>query len=427
MPVSAAAETVYAAARPRLLQIRTLLTAAGKQSSLGSGFVVTADGMAITNYHVVSQYALEPATYRMEYATPEGTKGALKLLAVDVTNDLAVVQLDKNDYPFFTFNPRAIDGSLAKGERMYAMGNPHDIGFTIVEGTYNNLVDKSYQERIHFSGAMNPGMSGGPTVSVDGRVIGINVAKRVGSDLVSFLVPARFGAALLERARHTMLETRAGAQDLALTPEKTRIEIGKQLTAWQAALYKTLLEQGFRTTTSGPYQAPEPVAAWFSCWARTNGEQIPKPRALLNSTQCNTQTWLFISNNLQTGAIEISHSYAKSIDLNAFQFAAFLSQNYNLAWSGSGGRKYVTQNQCTEDFVVSGTDNAKSLPMRVVWCAKAFRDFPEIYNVSVLAVTQDKSDQALISRLAMSGVSYANALALGKRFISSISVAEVIK
>ncbi len=245
VPVSATAETVYAAARPRLLQIRTLLSSAGKQSSLGSGFLVTADGLAITNYHVVSQYALEPATYRMEYATPDGAKGVLKLLAVDVTNDLAVVQLDKNDYPFFMFNPRAIDGSLPKGERMYAMGNPHDIGFTIVEGTYNNLVDKSYQERIHFSGAMNPGMSGGPTVSVDGRVIGINVAKRVGSDLVSFLVPACFGAALLDRARQALLDTPQGAQDLALTPEKTRVEIGKQLSAWQAALYKSCLSRVF--------------------------------------------------------------------------------------------------------------------------------------------------------------------------------------
>ena len=61
----------------------------------------------------------------------------------------------------------------------------------------------------------------------------------------------------------------------------------------------------------------------------------------------------------------------------------------------------------------------------MVWCVKAFRDSPEIYNVSVLAVAQDKNDQALISRLTISGVSYANALALGKRFISSISTAEV--
>ena len=59
-------------------------------------------------------------------------------------------------------DPRALAGRLPKGERIYAMGNPLDLGFTIVEGTYNGLVDKSYDERIHFSGAINPGMSGGP-------------------------------------------------------------------------------------------------------------------------------------------------------------------------------------------------------------------------------------------------------------------------
>src|SRR6187401_3511173 len=103
IPLSSAAERVYDHSRPRILQIRTLLQAAGRQSTIGSGFVVGADGFAITNYHVVSRFALDPRTYRLEYLAPDGAKGALKLLAIDVEHDLAVVQLDRPGPPHFEF------------------------------------------------------------------------------------------------------------------------------------------------------------------------------------------------------------------------------------------------------------------------------------------------------------------------------------
>src|SRR5215469_497406 len=64
--VSSSAERVYGAARNKLLQIRTLLGANGHQTTLGSAFLVGRD-LAITNYHVVSQYVLEPELYRLEY------------------------------------------------------------------------------------------------------------------------------------------------------------------------------------------------------------------------------------------------------------------------------------------------------------------------------------------------------------------------
>src|SRR5258708_26926837 len=181
-PLSTAAERVYESAKPRILQIRTLLQAAGRQSTLGSGFLVSADGLAITNYHVVSQFALDPKTYRLEYLAPDGAKGTLKLLAFDVAHDLALVKVERAGLPYFEFDPRALQDRLPKGERIYAMGNPLDLGFTIIEGTYNGLVDQSYDERIHFSGAINPGMSGGPVAGTDGKIVGVNVAKclRVG-------------------------------------------------------------------------------------------------------------------------------------------------------------------------------------------------------------------------------------------------------
>src|SRR5205823_4844397 len=89
--LSSAAESVYTEARPRLVQVRTVVVAAGRQSSIGSGFLVSGDGLALTNYHVVSQYALEPRTYRLEYAAPDGSSGTLSLLGIDIANDLAVV------------------------------------------------------------------------------------------------------------------------------------------------------------------------------------------------------------------------------------------------------------------------------------------------------------------------------------------------
>src|ERR1700686_2583687 len=106
------AEGIYASAPPRLLQIRTLVADAGRQISIGSGFLVSADGLAITNYHVVSQVALEPKTYRLEYAAADGSHGDVSLLGVDLPNGLAIIRLDKHDAPFFTFDEAAMAGGL---------------------------------------------------------------------------------------------------------------------------------------------------------------------------------------------------------------------------------------------------------------------------------------------------------------------------
>ncbi|HVO87128.1 MAG TPA: serine protease [Casimicrobiaceae bacterium] len=408
-PVSATAETIYAAARPRLLQIRTLVQTAGGQSTIGSGFLVTADGFALTNYHVVSQYALEPTTYRLEYAAPDGSRGPLKLHAIDVANDLAVVQLDRAGLPFFEFDERAVKGELPKGERLYAMGNPLDLGFTIVEGTYNGLVDRSYSERMHLSGALNPGMSGGPAVTGAVKVAGVNVAKQVGGELVSFLVPARHAAALLERARTSG----------PLTPEQARSELTRQLVAWQAALYAALANKGFRLVTLGPYRAPESAVDWFSCWSRTNADPNVNPRALVNQTNCSTQNALFVSDDLQTGEIEIVHSYARSLDLNAFQFANFISEQYRSSGLGRGSRKRQTPQKCDEDFVSTGAAASRPL-LRVVWCARAYREFEGLYDVAVTSVTQDRDREALVSRLTMNGTSWPNAVAMARRFLDSV-------
>lgn len=404
--LSSVAERVYSAARPRLLQIRTLLASAGRQSSIGSGFLVSPNGLAVTNYHVVSQYALEPATYRLEYTAADGARGTLQLLAFDIANDVAVVRTDRPAQAFFEFDARALRGDPAKGERLYSMGNPLDLGFTIVEGTYNGKVERSYNERIHFSGALNPGMSGGPAVSGASRIVGVNVAKRLDGELVSFLVPARFAAELVRRA----------ADAAPLAHDAIRSEIGRQLGAWQAGLYGALRQQPTRHARYGPYQAAESPGAFFHCWAHTNADEVPPPRANVNTTSCYTTTGIFLSGDLSTGQVRTMHAYLASVDLNDFQFAAFLSQYYQTA-SPHWSRKHHTRTRCHEAFLEPSAERPR---MRAVWCARAYRDFDDLYDVSVLAVTQDRPREALVAKLSMQGVAYKNAMELAQRFLGEV-------
>jgi serine protease Do len=408
--VSSAGAAVYASAPPRLLQIRTLVSGAGQQTSNGSAFLVSADGLAVTNYHVVSQVVFEPHIYRLEYTAADGTQGEARLLGVDLPNDLAIVQIDRRNAPFFAFDPAAIRGDLPKGDRLYSMGNPLDLGFTIVEGTYNGLVDHSYNDRIHFTGALNPGMSGGPAVTAEGKVAGVNVATRRGGQLVSFLVPARFAEALLQRVRDG-----GASADL-------RAEIARQIGQWRSVLYKSLGEHGFRSTALGPYLGPETAAPWFNCWAQTNAGATPKPRANLNSTSCTSETSMFVASDLNTGNIQINHSYVRASDLNQFQFATYLAQLSQPRLVGGGPfRKWYTPERCHEDFV--GTAAATDRPsLRVMWCARAYREFEDLYDVVLVAVTQDDGSEALVSRLSLQAVGYDDAMGLGRRFLDAVRV-----
>src|SRR3954469_23773329 len=91
-PVSLSARKVYEQARSQLLQIRTVLKGRASQTSVGSGFVVSKDGHIVTNFHVVSEVALEPATHDLVYVTADGKEAKLDILMLDVLHDLALLK-----------------------------------------------------------------------------------------------------------------------------------------------------------------------------------------------------------------------------------------------------------------------------------------------------------------------------------------------
>jgi hypothetical protein len=113
------------------------------------------------------------------------------------------------------------------------------------------------------------------------------------------------------------------------------------------------------------------------------------------------------------------HIHARGAGLNAFQFAAALSRVYSPAPVRSS-RKRMTRNQCRDAFIAPASATAAPV-LRAVWCARAYRDFAGVYDIELTTVTQDRDKEALVSYLMMRGVSYDNALALGRRFMESIA------
>ena len=166
---SSTAQRLYAEARQDLLQIRVLVNNGRSQSSVGSGFLLGESDLVVTNYHVVSQIALEPDFYTGEYLDTQGRRGEVQLLAVDVLRDLAVVRIDRQGSGFFRLPDP--DVALAQGEYLYALGNPLDLGFAISEGTYNGIIQRDFSDLLLFSGALNPGMSAG---SLSARAAGFD-------------------------------------------------------------------------------------------------------------------------------------------------------------------------------------------------------------------------------------------------------------
>src|SRR5881628_1468778 len=182
---STAARVILDRVRPSVIQIKGFFGTNTAEAFHGSGFAVARGGVFVTNWHVVSDAVLYPEKYRLEYRTPTGATGRVLVRAIDIRHDLALVEAQGLDPSPLTLRPNV----AIKGERAYSVGFPLEVGLTITEGVSNGRVEDSFEPRVHYSGALNPGMSGGPGLDSSANVIGVNVAGYRASQLVAFLVP----------------------------------------------------------------------------------------------------------------------------------------------------------------------------------------------------------------------------------------------
>lgn len=400
-PPSSAAQKVYSAAKGDLLQIRMLLKNGRSQSTVGSGFMVGTSNLVLTNYHVVSQMALDPDVYVAEYIDTDGKSGPVELLAVDVLHDLAVVRINRNGSGFFNIPEKLV--KLTQGQYLYSLGNPLDLGFAISEGSYNGIISRSFYDQLMFTGPINSGMSGGPSVTVGGDVAGVNVSKRRDGELISFLVPVRYAQELLKKV-----------QAQTTKPKDFNPLIGEQLLAHQRAMIDRLLDSPLSLKTMGPYQVPVRESEQVRCWGRSN----VKAEATFNADTmaCAMESAIFVSDSQQTGHVSMTHQYVRSAILDPVRFAVLASTLFKTDNLGSTKDRRMTGPMCTEKFV-----KTKSLPLRAVTCVRAYRKFAGLYNFTLLTASTDDARATLQSRLDLSGVSYENGVRTTRAFLEALA------
>jgi len=172
--------------------------------SLGSGFLISADGYIVTNNHVITAEG-KGEVESITVTTPDGTDYPAKLVGKDVASDLAVLKITgTKPFPFVKFG----DSRHARvGDWVIAIGNPYGLGGTVTQGiisavSRNTGTGSAYDRYLQTDASINRGNSGGPMFDMHGNVIGINNAifsPTGGSVGIGFAIPAETAAPIVDK------------------------------------------------------------------------------------------------------------------------------------------------------------------------------------------------------------------------------------
>ncbi len=179
------------------------------ERSLGSGVIVSADGLVVTNYHVIrGRDSRSVDNIDIKVSLTDGREYSAEVILEDKQTDLAVLRLQHDDAAEFSHIRFADSDQLEVGDLVLAIGNPFGVGQTVTSGivsatarTRVGITD--YQFFIQTDAAINPGNSGGALVDMDGRLVGINTAiftRSGGSQGIGFAIPANMVRVVVESA-----------------------------------------------------------------------------------------------------------------------------------------------------------------------------------------------------------------------------------
>jgi len=394
-----AAKDVFARTRPAIFQIRVLDKNSQKKVGAGSGFQVDDQGHIITNYHVISEVIMGQHPRVIQYQGIDGLTGEASILDVDLVNDLALL---KGDHPAGVFLPLRKSDGLERGSRMYSLGNLHDRGVVIVDGIFNGLRDSSWDTQFLFSGSVNPGMSGGPALDINGEVVGVNVA--TSGQQVSYIVPVSFVTELLGKVSQ---------------PRRTdfahwRLYMQDQLRVGIEERVSRILRANWEDVTLGEALIPGSMDAPLQQWIRAPKDEKKRYKSQVVSLY--NLEYMHIHDSFRTGQILFRFRWVTTDDLNPFAFYSLLRRYFFPVELENADKRWVYPYEAYSGFV-----NLDGVPAKAVVSLRSYKSFPALNDFILSFITVGENDRALKGEVVVEGITRDMAMQLSEKVLRSIS------
>jgi serine protease Do len=390
---------------PYVYEIKTALNEQSAKHSYGSSFVVDKDGLLITNYHVVNQALHESKKYKTFIKINKKIVQA-KVVGFDVIHDLALVKVNHK----FKDQVKIISNTqkIKQGNKLYSLGIPKDLKLTINEGIMNGYIKIGPYEDILMSSPINSGMSGGPTVNSKGKLIGINVSILMGSDNISFSVPAFFAKKLIERYKKSIKNKKNLNKIHNKYYDKKNLhqEIERQVLISEKILMKDLLNNPKNETINLTGFTVRKTPKYLKCWF--NNKDHSKKVYERKSTVCILSKGTYLKENKYFATYEIKLDVLKSKKLNNVLFYDYVNKIFGLR----GGynpiitkkrtdKEFSTRSDCQNDIIL----NKNNIPFKMSYCLTGYLDYPNLYDIKIKSVSLLKEKKSIILNAAFYGFS----------------------
>jgi len=401
--VPATSEAAYARLKPSLFTIEIHSGNREAKSSLGSGYLVSGDGLIATNYHVVASFIADPVRNQLRAKSPAG-EFRVSLVQFDLVNDIALVRAAGAPG-----KPLALADVVPEvGERIFSFGNPEGLGMSLIEGNANGFATKGVVPRLLLSMPLNSGMSGGPILNSRDQVVGTNVSVQWLSNSLSFGVPT---AALRDLLARPPLE---------VTKAALRAETNRQIDAFEKKTVGALtgvLEAGSADPAlviGGARSQALPEA--FACW--DDLQEFEREGVVKSQYGCDLQFTPAIEEvgPIASVQIQIEHFVSSRSSYGFYGYLPFHAGSHQQVSPRPAGDPDLGPPEC-----VSNRVRVASEVWKMTTCAVAFKESPGFFDVDLVATSLSRPREAIFVSLSFKGFRMKSALDLSRRLIENVS------